>query len=146
MFHKDLKDGQDFEDSICAFVRIKYPKAYRVEGYFSGYDIVVPEKNHQIECKNDRKSQVTDNIAIEFACKGKPSGITSTTATHWIVKFYDNNKWNLAIGKTKTWRDMCEKESLRKVKGGDGWLAEMYLVPKKLLHENKDIKIKEFIQ
>ena len=50
VFVNDLADGHDFEDSICAFVQIKYPQAHMIKGYFKGYDIEVPEREHKIEC------------------------------------------------------------------------------------------------
>ena len=57
---------KDFEDEILAFVQIKYPKAHRISGSFSAYDIIVPERRHTIECKFDRMSEQTGNIAIEL--------------------------------------------------------------------------------
>lgn len=139
-FIKDLSDGHSFEDEICTFVQIKYPKAHRIKGYFKGYDIYVPERDHKIECKFDRKSQQTPNIAVEFFDRGKPSGITTTTATHWIYKFYDE-EWKLAIGRVDVFRDICKGK--REVRGGDGWQAKMYLVPKAELLKKEGIKIRK---
>lgn len=138
-FRSDLTKGQEFEDEICAFVQIKYPQAHRIHGYFVGHDIYVPEKEHRIECKFDRMSERTPNIAIEFYDRGKPSGISTTTATHWIYKFYDK-EWKLAIGRIEAWNKLCEGERI--VKGGDGWKAKMYLVPKTKLLKEEGIKIK----
>src|SRR5574343_1842936 len=140
-FRKDLKEGHDFEDSICEFVQIKYPQAHRIKGYFKGFDIFVPEKNHKIECKFDRMSAKTPNVAIEFECNNAPSGISLKDATHWIVKFYHDKykDWRLAIGRVEVWRELCEGQ--RVVSGGDGWRAKMYLVPKELL-KRKGIKIR----
>src|ERR1035437_9660366 len=119
VFVNDLADGHDFEDSICAFVQIKYPQAHRIKGYFKGYDIEVPEREHKIECKYDRRSERAPNIAVEFEYKGKPSGIQATEATHWIYKFHHNKQWKLAIGRVEVWREVC-KDASRIVRGGDG--------------------------
>ena len=139
-FKKDLSDGHDFEDSILAFVQIKYPKAYRVHGYHPDFDIFVPEKEHKIECKYDRMSEKTGNIAIEFFDRGKPSGIDKTKATHWIYKFHNGIDWRLAIGRVSVWREVCVGRKI--VSGGDGWKAKMYLVPVKEL-ERMGIKIRK---
>ena len=140
-FRDDLTKGQEFEDEICAFVQIKYPQAHRIKGYFVGYDIFVPEKEHKIECKFDRMSEKTLNIAIEFFDRDKPSGISTTTATHWIYKFHHNKEWKLAIGRVEIWKKLCEGERI--VKGGDGWKAKMYLVPKVKLLRERGIKIRK---
>lgn len=142
-FRKDLKEGHDFEDSICEFVQIKYPKAHRIKGYFKGYDIFVPEKEHKIECKFDRGSKETLNIAIEFECNKKPSGIATTEATHWIQKYYDNG-WKLAIGRVEVFRELCKGQRI--VNGGDGWRSKLYLIPKTLIIKQKGIKIRRPIE
>lgn len=137
-FQKDLLEGQKLEDFILEKIKRKYPKAYRREGNFKGYDIYVPEKRFRIECKHDKKSEETANIAIEFEFNGRPSGIEATTATHWIYKFHDGS-WKFAIGRTAVFRSLCEKK--RWVNGGDGYLAKMYLVPKSELLVRKGISI-----
>jgi hypothetical protein len=126
-FKKDLLLGQQFEDEVLARVSKTYPKAYRKLGQFKGYDIVIPEKKIKLECKNDIKSQMTPNIAIEYEFNGKPSGISATKATHWLVRFY-KDKWIIAIGTVNDFKKLCNGK--KSVKGGDGYLAKMYLVPK----------------
>uniref|UniRef100_A0A6M3IFU8 Uncharacterized protein n=1 Tax=viral metagenome TaxID=1070528 RepID=A0A6M3IFU8_9ZZZZ len=139
-FVRDLADGHGFEDEILAFIHLKHPSATRVLGNFKGYDIEVPSLKHRIECKFDRMSERTGNIAVEFECSGKPSGINNTKATHWIHKYHHDGKWLLAIARVSVFKQLCEGQ--RVVKGGDNYSAKMYLVPKELLKKTKGIKIK----
>ena len=39
----------------------------------------------KVEVKRDRMSEKTGNIAIEFECRGAPSGIKATTAEWWAL-------------------------------------------------------------
>ena len=38
-----------------------------------------------IEVKRDRKLSDTGNVAIEYACSGRPSGIRTTKAKYWAI-------------------------------------------------------------
>jgi signal transduction histidine kinase len=84
-FRKDLSFGKKFE-------RMAFQ-------YFQGYDRVVyaPEKckTHDVtfynkgtpcmvEVKADRWTQRTGNLAIEYNCSGKDSGILVTKADYWL--------------------------------------------------------------
>jgi hypothetical protein len=60
-FDLDLKNGQGIEKHIEEILR---------------------GNNGLIEIKNDKISPTTENIAIEFECRGKPSGISITKANH----------------------------------------------------------------
>ncbi len=140
-FSSDLLEGQKLEDFILWKIQKKYPKATKSEGSFKDYDIDVPELAQKFECKWDKKSQVTENIAIEFMDRGKPSGLNVTTATHWIYLFYDNG-WKFAFLEIGVIHYLCK--NARIVKGGDGWQAEMYLLPKRLLYKQDGVIIKKF--
>jgi len=85
MFKQDLELGKKIEHIVCDYiVKKKYPKAYVVEGYNKGYDIVVPEVNQTIEVKYDSMSNKTGNYMIETEYNGKESGLTTTTADWWL--------------------------------------------------------------
>lgn len=136
-FVRDLRKGRKFEEWVLAWTRRKYPSAVLMEGKFKEYDINAGDVT--IECKYDRKSRFTKNIAIEFWDRGKPSGIDTTTATHWVICFWEE-KWRVAVGKTEVWKALCADQPKRA--GGDNGTTEMYLVAKRLLFENKDITIR----
>tara|TARA_S200002703_G_scaffold157584_1_gene165806 strand:- start:2202 stop:2591 length:390 start_codon:yes stop_codon:yes gene_type:complete len=71
------------------------------------------------ECKAERDQWVkTGNMFVEFESRGKPSGIATTHAEHWVVSFYKENK--LCFTLTVPIEDM--KKIARKgklIKGGD---------------------------
>ena len=85
----DLAFGERGEHLILKKVKIKYPKAYKIEGHCKEWDIFVPEKGIGIEVKTDRISHRTGNVAIEDSYGGRPSGIETTKATWWayITKY-----------------------------------------------------------
>ena len=79
-FYQDLEFGENNERLVLKKVQVKYPKAYKVEGYCKEWDIFIPEKKIGIEVKSDRISHKTGNIAIEYSYGGEPSGIETTRA------------------------------------------------------------------
>ena len=82
-FHSDLAFGEKGERLVLKKVQIKYPKAYKIEGFCKEWDIFVPEKGIGIEVKSDRASHRTGNVVIEDSYGGRPSGIETTKATWW---------------------------------------------------------------
>ena len=71
------------------------------------------------ECKAERDQWAkTGNMFVEFESRGKPSGIATTHAEHWVVSFYKENK--LCFTLTVPIEDM--KKIARKgklIEGGD---------------------------
>ena len=66
-FQSDLKFGEEGELLVLKKLRYKYPKAYKVKGYFKDWDIFIPEKEIGVEVKMDRMSKATGNVAIEHS-------------------------------------------------------------------------------
>lgn len=129
-FKKDLADGQLAEREAIEKLQTHFPeisdfrqsdtKGYDIEGVFDSQRIT-------FEVKNDLMAHKTGNVAIEYECRGKPSGLTTTTADHWIYKF--NNSFFLF--KTEVLRQhlFTDKLYFREVTGGDaGSFTKMYLV------------------
>ena len=83
-FERDLKRGEEIEEKILSIIRIKYPEAYRVKGYFKDYDIYVPEISKSVEVKSDEQSKHTGNILIEVEFDGKPSALSTSKADFWV--------------------------------------------------------------
>jgi len=93
-----------------------------------------------IEVKTERGLwKSTGNIAIEYESRGKKSGILSTKSTYWFHLLSDS-EGNIEGGfifPTKqllSWL-VANKESLRKVNGGDDYTSKLLLVPIRRLHE-----------
>jgi len=92
-FQSDLAYGEEKELLVLDRLRLKYPKAYKVEGYHKEWDLFVPEKNIGIEVKSDRMSKRTGNVAIEYSYGGEPSGIEATKAKWWVYITEDKLYW-----------------------------------------------------
>tara|TARA_Y100000310_G_scaffold251091_1_gene257507 strand:- start:22 stop:483 length:462 start_codon:yes stop_codon:yes gene_type:complete len=99
LFQDDLATGERVERMVLNQIRTgrtpllgeAYPNAYKVEGYFKGYDLFVPEIEVRIEVKRDVKSQETGNLVIEIEYGGNASALATTEADYWV--FWDGECW-----------------------------------------------------
>ena len=82
--------------------------------------------NKKIEVKRDYLSKTTGNIAIEFECRGVPSGIATTEAEFWCFILEKENLYILVP--TEKLRLLCAMAEI--VEGGDDKASKMYLLPK----------------
>jgi len=100
-------------------------------------------QDKKIEVESERDVwQRTGNIAIEYECYGKPSGINATESDYWFH--------NLCIGEetfativfdTKSLKRIIENlDSKRSVSGGDNNAARMYLLNFQKLFSSDVIK------
>jgi hypothetical protein len=88
------------------------------------YNII---RNSTMEVKSDRKWKSTGNIAIEFECNGKPSGIAKTEADYYGINLcYGDAYWGHLVFPTDRMREIAS--TFRYCYGGDGGRAKMYLV------------------
>ena len=133
-FKRDLSRGEQIEHKVLSILRKTYPKAYKVEGYFKGYDLFVPEVSKSIEVKSDEKSKYTGNIVVEVEFNGKPSALSTTEADYWVW-------WD---GYSLTWFTVdlikkCIEETnpplCRFVGKGDSKEKKAYLIKKDVLYK-----------
>ena len=100
-------------------------------------------QDKKIEVKSERDVwKRTGNIAIEYECYGKPSGINATEADYWFH--------NLCVGEDVYATLVFKTENLKKiidslerkvsVSGGDHNASRMYLVSLQKLFDVKTIK------
>ena len=100
-------------------------------------------QDKKIEVKSERDVwKRTGNIAIEYQCYGKPSGINATEADYWFH--------NLCVGEDVYATLVFKTENLKKiidslerkvsVSGGDHNASPMYLVSLQKLFDVKTIK------
>jgi hypothetical protein len=100
-------------------------------------------QDKKIEVKSERDVwQKTGNIAIEYECYGKPSGINATESDYWFH--------NLCIGEdvfatlvfdTKSLRRIIDNLDYKKsVSGGDNNASRMYLLNLQKLFSSDVIK------
>lgn len=95
----------------------------------------------KVEVKRERdKWKKTGNIAFEFRCSGKPSGLAVTKADYWVhVLSLDGVPEAAFIFRVEhlkgKLRAMLKEGRVRVISGGDRDAAEMILFPLKLIHE-----------
>ena len=90
-----------------------------------------------IEAKRDFKVSDTGNVAIEYECRGKPSGIAITKAIWWAI-LLNGDKYNgdvIVFIKTGRLKEIARKYRRlgKDIWGGDDGRAKMVLVPVKEL-------------
>lgn len=126
-FLRDLKTGQKAEDSFKDYLE---QQGYKVEKNTSKsrkelkeYDLLVNDKT-KVEIKLDLKAPKTGNIAIEFQCNNKPSGLTSSKSPIWVY-IIDNIFYIFKKQDLDTLFE--EKKYKRVVSGGDGNRAKLAL-------------------
>jgi len=137
MFEQDLAVGVEHEKRILKKIKSKYPKAYKVEGYYKEWDIFVPEKNFGIEVKSDKKSQDTGNIVIEVEFNGKSSALQTTKAEYWVIFDGSDDVW---IKPSKI-EDCIIQNGLKCVEftgRGDKHSKKAFLVKKEILYPYAD--------
>jgi hypothetical protein len=89
----------------------------------------------KVEVKTDRLAHVTGNVAVEFRCNGRRSGISTTEADYWA--FVLLNGMIIIMIQTDELKEVARKNYRlgRVVSGGDGNNSEMILVNIKQLYE-----------
>ena len=103
----------------------------------------------KIEVKSERgnfqnpKSWVnTGNIAIEYECYGKPSGINATESDYWFHNLCigDETFATIVFDTSSLKRIIDNLDSKRSVSGGDNKAARMYLLNLQKLFSSDVIK------
>jgi hypothetical protein len=127
-FKHQLARGHFYEKRSLLY--LDYDDHKIIQGYHKEYDleIIKDGKKITIEVKSDRQASWTGNLAIEYECKDKPSGITSSTADYWIyfIVFEDYEEvYKISLEKLRKIAKTCKK-----VIGGDNNASKMFLIPK----------------
>lgn len=108
----------------------------------------------KIEVKRERKAAFTGNLAVEYRCRGKSSGISITTSKWWVYVWDDSEGYpsSVLFLDTKTFKLFIKKhwDEFRKVSGGDKeprfphGVSRLILVPlstiSQYLREQKDFE------
>lgn len=89
----------------------------------------------KLEVKTDRMAYKTGNLAVEYECWGKPSGINATQSDNWAFNILDGDG---EVAMTL----ILPIERLRKIAseckwvcGGDAKAARMFLLPMDKIYE-----------
>jgi hypothetical protein len=95
-FSKDLPVAIKTEQEIAERLEKVYGSVIMQFEKTNKYDLLVrangldydPTKILKIEIKEDFTCERTDNVGLEFQCRGKPSGINVTEADYYIYKLH----------------------------------------------------------
>ena len=150
-FHEDLKEAQGIEERVIAHLLSIVPKM-QFHGFSGtkGYDAHFTLNNmyYKLEIKSDYSAIDTGNIVIEYASRGKDSGIITTQANLWAYAVITEVGLDIYLVPTSVIRKWISSSLYeRKIIGGDiGSNTKLYLfklckVAKymKLLKEKHDI-------
>ena len=122
-FKTDLDFGQKYEKKFND--EYLEGKGVLSKGVFLQYDIQT-EKTYEV--KADRMAGNTGNFFIEYKCRDKPSGITTSTADYWVLYNVGSNDDCYIVPTKEIKRIIKKKEYFKKVSGGDGWKSKGYLI------------------
>lgn len=131
-FHQDLRDGHEAELEVIQILEKIRPEITDLQRcHTRHFDISGQYRGRTVtfEVKYDLKVEQTGNIAIEYECRGKPTGIAITEADYWVYKFLGQ----FFIFRTSELRAKLydQKAFDRKATGGDpGSRTKMFLVKK----------------
>jgi hypothetical protein len=100
-------------------------------------------QNKKIEVKSERDVwQKTGNIAIEYECYGKPSGINATESDYWFHNLcIGDDVFATLVFDTNSLRRIIDNLDYKKsVSGGDNNASRMYLLNLQKLFSSDVIK------
>ena len=99
--------------------------------------------NKKIEVKSERDMWMkTGNIAVEYECWNKPSGIKATESDYWFHNLcIGDNEYCTLVFKTDVLRTIVDKlVYFKTVSGGDNKASKMFLVNLQKLFSSDVIK------
>lgn len=134
-FHKDLHRAKKTEMDVANYLAEATKTNIKILNDTKEFDIVLERvgKNYVIEVKEDFMAAKTGNVAVEYECRGKPSGISVTKADVYAYVIHENTGVrNLHLIESKVLKKAINKKMYhRKVVGGDrGSNTKMYLFTK----------------
>jgi hypothetical protein len=148
-FQKQLANGNIYE--VRSLMYMEHDTYEQKQGKFKPYDLIITKsgKETKIEVKSDRQAGRTGNMAIEFECNGKPSGISSTEADYYIYFIIYMDDIHDGLPREECYKIPIKRlikiaKECRKVRGGDGNRSCMYLVHKSLVARYLINKIQNF--
>ena len=130
--------GEELAISLYVFAdMVKCPKKRFKEWDFGLKNHKEDEEYTYFECKNDRRAKDTGNLAIEYECSKKPSGISTTKADFYVYFIEGTRTWyEIPTDDIRTL--INEKKYTRNIAGGDGWKTRMYLFPCSMFESYKN--------
>jgi hypothetical protein len=126
-YQEDLPYGEAGEKFVLGIINRKHSMAYKMEGYFVEYDIMIPEIDKTVEVKRDKHTDRTGNAFIETYCNKIKSGINVSTADYWayltktMLYWIKSNELKICISEN----NIPEGKNYKI----DGKIIDAYLIP-----------------
>ena len=144
-FEEDLQKATTTEKEVAGYLKEIYEKRYGKEvnvalndDYKFDIRLSMDSQEVTVEVKEDFQAGKTGNIAVEYECRGKPSGIAVTKADFIAYKVHYRGRYKIYYIPTQKLKEMIrEKLFHRRVTGGDpGSNTKMYLFKAKVFDDN----------
>jgi len=140
-FKKDLQQGELGEQIIASFFNKKFGLEdiiFRGEGKEWDFKGIKQGKEISFEVKTDRYEYFTKertyNMFIEISCSGKPSGILSSKAEHFVYYYPDFEEFYIIP--MDELRLLVSNEDIERAElSGDGGRTEGFLVHRNLFKD-----------
>lgn len=134
-FHRDLHRAKKTEVDVANYLAEETRSSIKILNDTKEFDIVLERvgKNYVIEVKEDFMAAKTGNVAVEYECRGKPSGINVTKADVYAYVIHEGEGVRqLHLVESKVLKKAISKKMYhRTVVGGDrGSNTKMYLFTK----------------
>ena len=141
-------DGHKGEEAVRHFVETVMQKQFIKFNDNERYDILFQndyEEPVTFEVKTDYWEKDWDkggsgNMAIEYKCRGKPSGIRKTMATHFAYYFPNISDKHLWVIEVKNLKNLLKECDFKRVKGGETYYDSDEKVAKLFLFNRFDYK------
>lgn len=137
-FRQDLVEAHVTEDEVAARILRRVPGSRLLDknnDHLYDLAMVIRDIPVYIEVKDDKMSEQTGNIALEYKSRGKPSDISTTAAECWVFKY---RRRHSSVAHFRLVQTARLKEAMiqgfageyRQVVGGDpGSETKMFLIP-----------------
>jgi hypothetical protein len=138
-FHADAALGKLYE-RLCP--KILECRAFQIaQGNFPDWDVKLMCRDEDgspytttLECKADTYAAASNQLAIEYTYKGRPSGIQATKADYWVHFVHGTNRYFLIP--TEYLREIVEEGYWDAyVDGGDNKASKLFIVSQKHFKE-----------
>ena len=134
-YNKDILTGEEGEEFIKNFL-ISKGFEFIKNNKNKDYDLLMSYEGREItyEVKTDvyvGGEKDKGNIAIEFECRGVPSGIAATKADYFVIYMPKIGQiWNI---RTKKLKNLIKNNNFRQTSqsGDKGSNTKLYLIPRK---------------
>ncbi len=136
------KTEMQVADIICSktgYALEEVGKDHKYDLKFYRFKSLVEKEVFTVEVKEDFTCKTTGNVGLEFECRGKPSGISTSEANYYCYKIHEpSGKIGLYLIKTKDLKTLItDKLYKRIINGGDvGSNSMNYLFPLEIIKDH----------